>query len=341
MPRIKYSNINFTDSRRRIVDLAVGISEEYAEQGMALTLRQVHYQMVARGFTPNTQNDYAKLSTILNDARMAGLFDWSLLHDRTRFSREIDHEKSPQKALEALAKKYRTNSWEGQKNRVWLWVEKDAAIGVIESLCQEADIPYFATRGYPSVSSLWEMAQKARTVIENGQRLTILYMGDHDPSGLDISRDISERMENFVTKDWVKVYGRDWPRPVKRGDVKASMHSGIEGIDSTENPFEFRRIALNIDQIRRFNPPPNPAKTTDARFARYVENTGLDQSWELDALEPSVMNDLVYREHQSLIDLDIWDKVQKKQKEEREEIQSMAKHFDAVKVTLAGWAKKE
>ncbi len=68
---------------------------------------------------------------------------------------------------------------------------------------------------------------------------------------------------------------------------------------------EVRRLALNMPQIEEYGPPPNPAKVTDSRFQRYSETYG-DESWELDALEPAVLVQLVRDEVDTLRDDDAW-----------------------------------
>ena len=67
-----------------------------------------------------------------------------------------------------------------------------------------------------------------------------------------------------------------------------------------------RRLALTWGQVWQYSPPPNPAKSTDARYRKYTAERG-DQSWELDALEPTVLGQLVRDEIGTLLDHDRWD----------------------------------
>ena len=67
-----------------------------------------------------------------------------------------------------------------------------------------------------------------------------------------------------------------------------------------------RRIALNMGQVRQYNPPPNFVKEGDARTRGYRESSGTDECWELDSLSPTVIADLIRDELEQLIDPRDW-----------------------------------
>ena len=97
----------------------------------------------------------------------------------------------------------------------------------------------------------------------------ILHFGDHDPSGIDMTRDIADRLHLFGSE------------------------------------VDVRRVALNMDQIDQYDPPPNPAKLSDSRSEKYVSEFG-PNSWELDALEPRVLAALVDLEIDEVLEEDLW-----------------------------------
>jgi hypothetical protein len=269
MPKIEYIPRSFRASTLRLIEIANGIIEEYAAQGYDLTLRQLYYQMVSRAIIPNNDREYKNLGSIINDARLAGLIDWNRIVDRTRNLRGLAHWDDPADVIDAARASFRLDRWVGQDYRLECWVEKDALIGVIERVCNTLDIPYFACRGYTSQSEMWGAARRLQTIYSGGQVPVILYLGDHDPSGIDMTRDVLERLEMFM------------------GGCKVE------------------RLALNWNQIEQYNPPPNPAKFTDSRANAYVEEYGAE-SWELDALEPSVISDLIRSAANRYIDQDLW-----------------------------------
>jgi hypothetical protein len=265
--REQFIEKNFADASRLVIIQANEIIDAYRAQGYVLTLRQLYYQFVARDLIANTQQSYKRLGSIVNDARLAGLIDWDAIEDRTRNLEQNAHWSSPADGIQALRNQYRIDMWSNQERRVEVWIEKEALIGVIEPVCKELDVAYFACRGYVSQSEQWRAYRR-----HQGQQDTvILHLGDHDPSGIDMTRDNQDRL---------------------------TLMGG-------HGPSEVVRIALNMDQVEEFNPPPNPAKTTDSRFEGYVVQYG-EESWELDALEPQFMDRLI-REHVSEYrDDDLW-----------------------------------
>lgn len=255
--KIAYVKRKFGKSTVEIINQANNIIEEYEDEGMSLTLRQLYYQFVARGLLENKQKEYGRLGGIINKARLAGLIDWSSIKDLTRTLKSKTHWVNPAQIIRAATRGYRLDHWEGQEYRIEVWIEKEALISVISNICETLDIDYFACRGYVSQSEMWKASQRFTEYRNNGQEPIIIHLGDHDPSGIDMTRDIKNRQNVF------KIFG-----------------------------FHIERIALNIDQVKQYNPPPNPAKITDSRFNTYLLKYG-DKSWELDALEPIVLRSLI------------------------------------------------
>lgn len=272
MPIICYVDKNFSSAHLDVIKRCNSIIKEYRAQGFQLTLRQLYYQMVARDIIPNKLAEYKRLGSIVNDARLAGLIDWSAIEDRTRNLRSLAHWDNPAHIVKACAEQFRVDMWGGQPYRPEVWIEKDALIGVIEPVCQKLDVPFFSCRGYTSQSEMWSAAMRLRGYLDNGQVPIIFHLGDHDPSGVDMTRDIRDRLTLF-----------------------------------TEDALEVERLALNMNQIEEFTPPPNPAKLTDSRCQAYIVQFGPD-SWELDALEPSVMGELILIAVTKLLDDSQWKK---------------------------------
>jgi hypothetical protein len=312
--KIKYRDQKFTATTLAVIKQANVIVDEYAAQGYDLTLRQLYYQFVARGYMANKIQNYNRLGSIVNDARLAGLIDWQRIEDRTRNVKEQAHWSDPAELVDACASQFRVDLWTTQPHRVEVWIEKDALMGVIENVCTEFDVPYFACRGYVSQSEMWRGAMRAvkRATTARpgtgpggraGQRTIVLHFGDHDPSGIDMTRDIQERCNLFCA------------------------HHGARGA------FEIRRLALNMDQVEQYNPPPNPAKATDARFAGYQAIHG-DESWELDALEPSVIDRLIRDEIESLIVDGAWQQRRMETTQGRAQLQEVSDKWSNIVLAL-------
>ena len=136
MQKIAYIEKRFKQSTVEMIEKANEIIVEYAAAGYDLTLRQLYYQFVSRGLLANTDKEYKRLGSIVNDARLAGLIDWKHIVDRTRNVKRNNHWDSPQDLIEACAEQFQFDKWEGQEVRVECWIEKDALVGVIESVCR-------------------------------------------------------------------------------------------------------------------------------------------------------------------------------------------------------------
>lgn len=254
---IRYVERNFGHEALETITAANRIIAEYEQDNLTLTLRQLYYQFVARGLMANDSRNYNRLGGVINDGRMAGLVSWTAIEDRTRGLRGLHTYDSPAAALRAARDNYRTDLWAGQPWRPEVWIEKDALVGVLEDICARLRVDFYACRGYNSQSEAWRAGQRFAGYVAAGQRPIVFHLGDHDPSGLDMTRDNRDRLTLFC---------------------------GV--------PVQVVRLALNMDQVRRYNPPPNPAKLTDSRAAGYIAEYG-DLSWELDALDPKTIRDLI------------------------------------------------
>ena len=193
MPKVAYIDRTFRPETLAIIQRADEIIEEYAGQDLSLSVRQLYYRFVAANQIENTESSYKRLASIINDGRLAGLLDWEAIEDRNRELRAPSHWNSPADILQAAADSYRIDKWEGQEHRVEVWVEKAALENVLEQACRPLDVAYFSCRGYSSQSEMWRAAQRLMPHVSP----VVIYLGDHDPSGLDMSRDIEDRLAIF------------------------------------------------------------------------------------------------------------------------------------------------
>ena len=298
--RIKYEDWTPRGDSAAIVNLANQIARQYAADGYDLTLRQLYYQFVARDLLPNTQKSYDRLGSIINKARLAGLMDWDYLVDRTRNIRSVSHWDSPADIIVSAAHSFRIDKWSDQPTRAEVWVEKEALAGVVQRVADRNDVAWFSCRGYVSQSEMWGAAQRLGAYLRAGQNVVILHLGDHDPSGLDMTRDISERLTTFLTQDWINA-GHLGSGSHSVRDIKNNMREACGG----REPFVVERIALNIDQIEEYSPPPNPAKITDSRAEKYIDEYG-PESWELDALDPATLDALIEEHLNEIIEPNLY-----------------------------------
>lgn len=287
-----YREVKFRQSSRALINQANEIIEQYQAQGLRMSLRQLYYRLVAANIIPNAERSYKNLSNIISDGRLAGLIDWDAIEDRVRVPRMSSEWDSIKDLVDSALASYRLPRWKGQENHVELWVEKDAISNVLSPLTREFHVTLMVNRGYSSQSAMYESAQRFRAndTIDSGERegesrnAILLYLGDHDPSGEDMVRDVESRLEMF----------------------------GVENLT-------VKKIALTTAQVRQYNPPPNPAKITDPRAADYIAQHG-PSSWEVDALPPDVLAQIVREELEAVTDMDLMNEVKEQEKLDKKEL---------------------
>lgn len=275
-----------------VIRQANEICAEYQAQGFNLTLRQVYYQFVARGLLDNSQRNYKRLGDILNDARLAGQMDWDYIQDRTRAIRGgFWGYDTPGQYIDSVAEGYYENLWADQPARPEVWVEKDALIDIVAGACARDRVPHFSCRGNVSQSEMYAAAKRIARRRSQGLEVVVIHLGDHDPNGIDMTRDIRDRLTLL-----------------------------------SRGPVEVLRVALTMDQIEQYDPPPSPAKLSDSRGAAYVAEHG-PYAWELDALEPTVMQQIITDALEPYIDREVMEEAREHEQAGEARIRTIAERW--------------
>lgn len=293
----KFVDHKFGAASLELISKVNNILREYGAQGYRLSLRQLYYQLVARAIIENSVKSYKRIGNLISDARLAGLVDWGMIEDRGRETNFLNHWENPAEIVRDASRWFRIYKWEGQSNYCEVMVEKDALSGILLPVCQELDIRFTANKGYSSSSAMYETGKRLHRVsrTQDIDEIHIFYFGDHDPSGIDMTRDIADRLSLFT-------YGL---------------------VDSVN----VHRLALNWNQVEDWQPPENPAKESDSRYEAYAEEFG-ESSWELDAVEPRTLASLVRESVEELIDFDQWNKVVKREASMRAELIKFADEYE-------------
>ncbi len=333
-----------------------GIIDEYARDNYTLTLRQLYYQLVSRNVIANKVEEYSKLSKLLREGRMCGVVDWDAIEDRLRVIKKPATWKSPKDILETAMTQYAKDRLLGQKVYVEVWVEKDALSQVVQRSAAKYQTPVLVSRGYNSVTAIYDAYKRYQDKIAKGVKVEILYLGDHDPSGLDMIRDIRNRVSFMIAND----YANDdliidwWNAERDTPDVRHSFSSHkdydelIELSYKKETPtreakqeelyraiindlyvshtgiFKVTPIALTKEQIDQYQPPPNPAKMKDPRSGDYVKKHGRI-SYEVDALEPKILDALIVDNLESRLNVNLYNSIKKAEDKERKKIKTLIK----------------
>lgn len=290
MSAIQFKEINFRADSLALIQRCNAIIVAYQKQRLRLTLRQLYYQLVSANVIPNKERAYQNLSRLVSDGRLAGLIDWDAIEDRVRTPRSMPDWNNLTELVDSALAQFRLPRWEDQENYVELWVEKDALAGVLWPIARDYHITLMVNRGYSSQSAMYESAE--RFLNDSGDRtLHLLYIGDLDPSGEDMVRDVEDRLRMF----------------------------GAE--------VNVEKVALTIDQVRTYKPPPNPAKMTDVRAPAYVAKYG-NSSWEVDALPPQVLNRIVRDALDELVDAELMEEVKEKEEKAKKRLRAAVKKLE-------------
>lgn len=302
------------------------IVEEFQRIG-GVTMRQAYYQLVQhRQAMPSGKKYYNFLVNMITEARLSGTFPVDGLVDRGREARPGTvalNQDSLADAIDSCRREIQQQPlwlargrWLGQKKIVSVWVEKDAMAGVFERPCNRLGVPWYVCKGYSSVPGLYEWLKCVleaynvrQRAIENNLMATeswpvfeeflILYFGDHDADGWDIQR---SARANLLRMFETLCNQRDELTYCVRELSPYNPELWFA------NYLRFHRVALTMEQIREGNLPPyvkdKPASNSP-RYAKYVREHHTRDSWEIDALRPDGLQDLIRDSVQAEFDEDI------------------------------------
>ncbi|KKL18860.1 hypothetical protein LCGC14_2471310 [marine sediment metagenome] len=287
MPTEWFRDTNFRAKTLATIGNVQDVLNEYAALGFDLSLRQVHYRLVAQGLWPNTDKAYKNLGNIIRKARDAGMLDWDMIVDRGRKTHWKGTWDDPSDIMYSVVRSFKIDKWAGQDWHVEVMVEKEALEGVLIPVCEELQVRLSPNKGYSSASMMYKIGQRLLGKSEEDKFITIIYLGDHDPSGLDMDEDIENRLELY-----------------------------------SDGVIDVVRVALTYDQIEQYQPPPNPTKMKDSRAKAYVQRFG-QVSWELDALEPQYIANLITEHVTGERDEEAWAEAVAQQEAERQKIQDI------------------
>lgn len=274
-------NARIPQARNRALrDAIAAVAAEYDR----LSVRQLYYQLVARGVIDKKEATYKRVCDASVQMRLDGSLDSRRIVDGHRTRRETFAHDGIGDALADAHGLYRRDFWRDQPIRVEVWSEKDALSGVLFPVADRYGVPYVATRGFPSITLRYESAQ---ALIATGKPAVVVYVGDHDASGRAISDNLEGELRGF-------------------------------GADVT-----VERVALNPNQITAYRLPTRPGKRSDSRQAAFAARFG-DASVELDALPPDILTDLVEDAIRGEIDADAWERMAAVETLERETLASLA-----------------
>jgi len=278
-----------------------------AQYDVRLTIRQIYYRLISPPFQlfANTLSNYKGFDKILTRAREKEEVDWRRIEDRSRttiggdggFDSPEDFMDYVMRRTKGMWQGYSRPAWRDQPNYLEVWVEKDALATLVSTVADGFNVLTYPSRGYSSFTRVMEAIEDRFAQVDESREIFVIHLTDHDPSGLDMTRDVEERIRQY------------WP-------------------DADRLTIE--RVALTFDQVKKFDLASNPTKSADPRATTYVAQYG-DQCWELDALPPDELEKIVDRAIRSYIEDTIWNANVRQIEKEKKELE---KKFSKMKLTF-------
>jgi len=252
---------------QKTIDL-IQLAAAILAQEHPMTVRQLYYQLVVRQAIENSQSAYNRVGRAMVAARLEGAVPWEHIEDRTRRPRSVSMWDDLADFGETIRRAYRRDVWNTQPALLEAWLEKDALSGIFEDVLRPYGVTLNVGKGYDGWSSIHGAAARwgAADGTDGGPAVSIIYFGDHDPSGEDMLRSLQERLAQL-------------------------------GSHPT-----FEKVAILHEDIDLYNLPPDFAKTSDTRHAGFVAEHG-DATVELDALPVAILRQRLTRAVESRMDL--------------------------------------
>jgi len=265
---------------RRLLEVCQKIVKSRAP----ITVRGVAYQLFVRQEIPSMAvGETQKVSRLLVYAREHDIIAWDDIVDETRAIERAAMWRDLPAFGRTVAAAYRRDYWASQPVNVQVWSEKATVGGILRPVTEKYGVPFMAVHGFSSATALHDAAEAS---VADPRPLTILYCGDHDPSGMYMSEvDLSDRFARYGGRVTIK------------------------------------RIALAANDLDGL--PSFPAKPTDPRFAWYRSHFGT-VAWELDAMDPNILRDLIEGEILDYIDPTAWGRMKLVEAAEQRTVERVA-----------------
>lgn len=222
------------------------------------SVRHVFYRMTDPRLpfsVEKTERGYGQVQRRMVEMRRNGTLPYGWVADATRRGYHVNTFHDRADFLKRMSGLYRADAWASIPTYVEVWVESRSLAGVLQETCEHYAVSLYPAGGFSSLTLVHEASESIRYEFEHGkERALIFYVGDYDPAGVLIDQSIESEMRR---------------------------HLGEHA------PVEFRRIAINAEQIALYDLPTKPRKVGDKR-ARHIQ-----ESVEAEAMPAHLLKQLL------------------------------------------------
>jgi hypothetical protein len=310
-----------------LLDALIRIAEEIHP----CSVRALAYRLFIEKLIASMELKYTrKVSELSVIAREEGMMPWEWIVDATRAEQRVPTWEDPAAYADTVQRCYRRNKWLDQPVHVSVWSEKGTVEGTIAPVLNKYEVPFQILHGFSGATAVWDAAVAN---LDRCQRTLILYVGDWDPSGMNMSEsDLPKRLARYMSST---------PQ-----DKEVDLAWTRDMLDTAN--LEIRRIALTKDDTITLGqrlgfpasdkgPKPGkngkPATKGDPRYPWFVRNHG-DWCWELDALSPNVLRDRLEQAILSVLDPESWDRYTHVEEQERDAIIKLCTQWASISVPV-------
>ena len=288
MRRVVMKKWNMKPRTRIIVSEAYKLCEEMNRgYGQRVTVRQIYYNLFSKGIIQLNQREYRRVCRILTNARKRGYIPFEWIEDRSRRPLMSMLYGDIQEFLGTLIEEYKRDTWKGQDRFVIILVEKEALAPIIWDIAKEYNVFVFPTKGFPSWSMFVEDLRQLVECFGAGKELIVLVLSDLDPSGEHIKEDYKSKLD-FMAKEL-----------------------------GFRQPYIIEKVAVTEEQVKKYNLPP---------MYKSYKNKGTIPIWELDALDPKILRQIVKEAIEKYINLELLYKDLETEEKEKEMLRYIANY---------------
>lgn len=255
-----------------------------------ISCRGVAYRLVSLINLPKTEKAFDNVEDHLKKMRRDGTIPYWKIVDGTRTRRQVFSASTLGDAMQGFHDQYRRDYWQHQPDAVEVWCEKDALTGVLNPVCEKYGVPFIATRGFPSLTLLYESTLEMK---RRNKRTVVLYMGDHDPSGRCLSDGLEADLREFGADARVRRLGLE--------------------------PYHIAAHELPTHGFKLIAKGPRKGQIADTRAPAFMKKYG-DRTAELDALPPDIMAQTLEHAIKQYIDWDSWKAIEEQEAREQQVI---------------------